>query len=306
MFWWISVISASAATATLYATRFEVAEGFSTNATLAGQGGWTKAGSGGNGIVTNYILGLGQQAYIGYFAPAAGDTALAVWKPVNFAPNNASLVHFSVEMSVIDSSTNQNGLNRDEFYWTVYNNAGDRLFGVLFDNYDLSIWHELDDGFIYDTGWSFENEESYTLEVTMNFSASRWGATLNGTQIVTNQLITTKGAARSFGDADAEWVLGITNKPGNNYLIFDNYTVTADALPSVVPSVQSPVTVAGGQKQIRVSGKNNAAYAIEGSTNLVKWTSLRKNVANSSGYFDYTDTNAPALKQRFYRARWVP
>ena len=297
--------AASAATATLYATRFEHSEGFRTNATLASQGGWTNAGSGGNGIVTNYILGLGQQAYIGYYAPDAGDTALSVWKPVNFAPSNASLVHFSVEMSVIDSSTNQFGLNRDDFYWSVYNSAGDRLFGVLFNNYDLTIWHELDDGFIYETGWYFENGVSYTLDVTMNFSSNRWDATLNGTQIVSNQLITTTGAARTFGDADAEWVLGTTNKPGNNYLLFDNYTITADALPSVIPNLQPPQPVAGGQRLIRVNGKNNARYAVEASTNLVGWASLKTNTV-TGGFFDYTDTGAPGLRQRFYRARWVP
>lgn len=303
--WWISTSFATAATATLYATRFEATEGFSTNASLSVQGGWTNAGSGGNGIVTNYIAGLGQQAYIGYFAPNVGGTALSVWKPVNFAPSNASLVHFSVEMSVVDSSTNQSGLNRDEFYWTVYNIAGDRLFAVLFDNYDLSIWHELDDGFIYDTGWSFENDVSYTLDVTMNFSSNRWGATLNGTQIVTNQLITTTGAARTFGDADAEWVLGITNKPGNNYLLFDNYTITADALSSVIPSLQPPLAAGGNQRLVRVNGKNNAQYAVEASTNLMNWTSLKTNVV-TGGYFDHLDTGAAGLRQRFYRARWVP
>lgn len=297
---------ASAATATLYGTRFETTEGFSTEYYLAGQNGWTSAGSGGNGVVSNFLEGYGQQGYIGYFPPDPGDSLLSVWKPVNFAPANASLVRFSVDMSVIDSTTT----NRDEFYWTVYNQSGDRLFGLLFDNWDLTVWHELDDGKAYDTGWGFENGTStnglYTLEITMSFSSNRWNAFLNGTQIVTNKPITTKGAALNFGDMDAEWYLGDVSMPGDNYMLFDNYTISADPLPQVIPTVQKPVDAGGGQRRVRVTGKNGVSYAIEASTNLVGWTSLKTNVANSSGYFDYTDTSASALKQRFYRARWVP
>jgi hypothetical protein len=300
--WWISSLAATAATATLYATRFEHSEGFRTNAFLAGQNGWTNAGSGGNGIVTNYILGLGQQAYVGYFPPNGSDRLLSVWKPVNFAPSNAALVHFSVEMSVIDSSTT----NRDEFYWTVYNTAGERLFAVLFNNRDLSIKHELDDGYLYDNGWGFENGVSYTLDVAMSFSSNLWNAFLNGTQIVTNEPITTTGAARTFGDVDAEWYLPTPAKPGNNYLLFDNYTITADPLPSVIPSLQPPIVAGGGQRNVRVNGKSNARYAIEASTNLVSWGALSTNTAGGAGYFDYLDTGAAGLRQRFYRARWVP
>ena len=305
VFLWISGIAASAATATLYATRFEPAQGFSTISNLSLQGGWTNAGSGGNGIVSNYIAGLGQQAYIGYFAPGTGNTALSVWKPVNFSPSNASLVHFSVEMSVIDSSTT----NRDKFYWSAFNIAGHRLFSVLFDNRDLSIWRELDDGFLYDTGWGFENGTAsngvYTLDIAMSFSSNRWDAFLNGTQIVTNEFITTTSAALNFGDVDAEWFLAVSNKPGNNYLLFDNYTITADALPSVIPSVQPPLAAGGGQRLIRVNGKNNVPYAVEASTNLVNWVSLKTNIV-TGGYFDYLDAGAAGLRQRFYRARWVP
>lgn len=299
--WWLTGAAASGATATLYETRFEYAEGFRTNLALGGQNGWTMAGSGGNGIVTNYILGLGQQGYVGYYPPNVGDRLLSVWKPVNFAPSNAALVRFSVEMSVIDSTTT----DRDEFYWTVYNTAGQRLFGVRFDNYDLSIHHELDNGTNYPTGWFFENSTSYTLGITMSFASNRWNAFLNGTHIVTNQPITTQGAARTLGDVDAEWYLGVPNQPGNNYLLFDNYKITADPLPAVIPTVQAPVAAGGGSQLVRVNGKDNAQYAIEASTNLVSWSALKTNVV-TGGYFDHLDTGAAELRQRFYRARWVP
>jgi len=298
-------ISASAATATVFATRFEIAEGYSTNLALADQQGWTNAGSGGNGVVSNYIKGLGQQAYIGYFPPAPGNNSLTVWKPLNFNSSNASLIRFSAEMSVIDS----NSTNRDQFYWSVYNRAGDRLFAILFDNWDLSIWHELDDGFLYDTGWGFTNgsptDGVYTLDISMSFPSNRWSAFLNGTTIVTNQPITTIGAPLNLGDVDTEWWLTLSNKPGNNYLLFDNYTVTTEPLPAVIPSVQPPLLAGGGQQLIRVNGKDNAQYAVEASTNLLGWTALKTNIV-TGGYFDYLDTGAVGLPRRYYRARWVP
>ena len=50
---------------------------------------------------------------------------------------------------------------------------------------------------------------------------------------------------------------------------------------------------------------NNLQYAVEASTNLKNWTSLKTNIV-TGGYFDYLDTGAVGLKQRYYRARWVP
>jgi hypothetical protein len=295
----------AAATATLYATRFESDEGFSTELDLAGQGGWVSDGSGGNGVVSNYISGLQQQAYVGFSPPAPGVTSLSLWRPVNFVPSNAALVRFSVELSVMDSSTT----NRDGFYWSIYNRAGHRLCGVLFDNRDLGIWRDADDGYLYSTGWGFENGSDsngvYTLQLLLNFTANRWDAFVNGTQVITNQLITTVGAALDFGDADAEWVLGAASAPGDNYMLFDNYSVTADPIPQVIPTLQPPIAVGGGQRLIRVTGRNGVAYAIEGSTNLTHWTSLKTNVVNGT-YFDYTDPASAVLTRRYYRARWVP
>lgn len=298
-------IGASAATATVFATRFEASEGYNTSVDLAGQQGWTSDGSGGNGIISNFFGGQKQQGYVGFAPPNPGQSSLIVWKPLSFDSSNASLVRFTVDMSVIDSTTT----NWDQFCWAVYNRVGHRLFAVQFDNFDHSIWHELDDGLAYDTDWGFDNGNFtnglYTLDITMSFASNKWSAFLNGTKIVTNQPITTTGAALNFGDADAEWYLNITNKPGNNYLVFDNYTITADALPAVIPSLQRPLAAGAGQQIIRVNGKNNVQYAVEASTNLTSWTSLKTNVV-TGGFFDHLDTGAAGLNRRFYRARWVP
>ena len=130
----ISATVLKAATATLYSTQFEPLQGYNISAYLTGQSGWTSSGSGGNGLVTNAFTGMGQQAYVGYFPPTAGQNSLGLWRPVNFDPTNGPTVQFDVDLAIIDSSTT----NRDEFSWSVFNSAGHRLFTFIMDNSDLS------------------------------------------------------------------------------------------------------------------------------------------------------------------------
>jgi hypothetical protein len=296
----------SAAPLTLYSTGFEAAQGFDVADPLSGQGGWIHDGSGGNGITTDFIVG--QSAYIG-FTPAVANSGLYLWRPTPFTPTNRPLVTFTVDMAIYDSTTT----NRDEFRWSIYNIAGERLFSLLFDNRDLGIYFQLDDGVFYETDWGFENSTDedpfyYTLEVQMNFASNRWSAWLGGTQVVTNRPITTKNAARTFGDADAVWLPGILNKAGDNFMVFDNYLVTADVLPAPPPATPAMVQLLGalnGQQLVRVNGQTNASYALEGTTNFLNWTVLKTNVA-TSGFFEHLDSGSVGLKQRFYRARWVP
>jgi hypothetical protein len=56
-----------------------------------------------------------------------------------------------------------------------------------------------------------------------------------------------------------------------------------------------------GRFQFTVTGQNNYTYTVQGSPNLIQWTSLATNVA-FSGKFDFLETNAPAIPSRFYRA----
>jgi hypothetical protein len=101
------------------------------------------------------------------------------------------------------------------------------------------------------------------------------------------------------------WVPAETSQPGDNYLLFDNYAITVEAPVQIDASLQPPLAVGGGQYVLRVNGKENARYAVEASTNLLNWLPLKTNVV-TGGYFDYLDAGAAGLKQRFYRARWVP
>ena len=296
--------AAATVTTNIFSTQFEVAEGYSTTTNLVGQNGWLGFGSGGNGLVPDYIVGQGQQAFIGFFPPDQGDDQLSVWRPINFSPipTNASLVQFSVLMSIVDSSTT----NYDDFYWSVYNARGDRLFTLDFDNYDLTIWYALDgtNNFVQ-TGKSFTNDDTNTLVITLNFAQNSWSATLDGLLLVANKAITTTGATLNLGDVDAVWAVFDPANPGDNYMLFDNYRITAEVVLPSSPRLQILGRTGDSQFLLRVLGPSGARFAIDATSNLSQWSALKTNVITDS-FFDYVDSSAPAFARRFYRARWSP
>lgn len=297
---------AGAASTNLYFTQFEAAEGYSTNFTLVGQAGWIGDGSGDNGVVNQYILGQGQQGLIGGASPIPTDDSLIVWRPIHFNPITAGypIVKFSVLMNIADSLNNQ----WDTFRWSIYNSQGFRLFSLDFDNYPqyLDVGYRLDGANPTQfTDLKFVNNSNYTLAVTMNFASNRWSATLNGNLITTNQLITTTGAQLTFGDADAVWLIFATNAPGDNYMLFDNYRVTAENLTATPAQVQFLSRTPEGWALLRVFGDANSRWALEASTNLVNWTALKTNQISGT-FFDHVDTAAAGSPRRFYRARSAP
>lgn len=292
-----------AAATNLYSTRFETSEGYDPKYELIGQKGWisdTTTFSGGNGLLTDF-LGT-QAAYVGLFPLDPATNYLAVWQPINYKPLTTGMpvVKFSATMAVIDST---NGY-RDDFFWSVYNSQGNNLFTVDFWNHDLGIYYVLDGNspFVF-TGVSFTNDEPYTLGVTMDFSRNRWNATLNGAPLVTEQPITTTNAPLNFGDIDAVWIIGDSANPGDNFMIFDNYQLTAEAAPAA--SLAPLGRPANGQFSLRLTGPSGSRYAIDASSNLVQWSALKTNTI-TDGSFDYVDTSAGSSSKRFYRGRLVP
>lgn len=290
------------AATTLYSTGFEASQGYDPTYELIGQQGWisdTRTDSGGNGLLTNFLGS--QAAYIGLFPLDPPTNYLAVWKPINYSPltTGQPVVKFSTTMAVIDST---NGY-QDDFFWTVYNAQGNNLFTLDFWNYDKGVYYLLDDtnGLKF-TGANFTNDVVYELLVTMDFSRNRWTATLDGKVLVSELPITTVSAPLNFGDVDALWWIGGAT-PGDNFMIFDNYLVTADVAPGArLAPLGRP---ANGQFALRLSGPSGNRYAIDVSADLRQWSALKTNTV-TDGSFDYVDTSIGTAARRYYRARLVP
>lgn len=307
-------LSGLAATNNIYFTQFEAGEGYSASFDLAGQQGWEQDGSGGNGLIANGSLG--QSAYIGFAPPAATDDYLVLYRstPLDPVASGYPIVKFAVLLNIIDSSNGQ----QDIFRWSVYNQQLDRLFSIDFDNFykDVSYWLDGTND-LKVTLLRFTNNVSYPLNITMNFAANRWSATFNNQLIATNQFITTVNAGLTLSDVDAVWLVNqitytnaqkqaiTTNAPGNNYMLFDNFRITAETIPVNQAQVKFLGRTSEGWGLLRVSGTDGLRWAVEATTNFVNWTTLKTNLI-SGGYADLVDTTSAGQARRFYRARYVP
>jgi hypothetical protein len=301
----------------IYSAGFELSEGFDIQYTLMGQGGWTGTdpNGNGNGIVKDYFANSNamhqpygrQQAYIGFVPLADTNGTLNVWRTLNFDPVAAALpiVTFSVTMSIYDSVA---VTNRDCFRWSIYNtnNGGERLFTIDFDNTTTRINYELDDEQFVFTDAFFENGgptgDSYDLVVIMNFSDNLWSAWLNDDRIVDRQQMTTKGSALNLGDIDAVWINAKLGKPGDNFMAFDNYTVTAEPYPFWVDPVGR---LSNGTFLLRLTGEPWREYDIEVSSDLKDWYLLKPQTVGLDGTVLVDDPTASAYERSFYRARLV-
>jgi len=123
----------------------------------------------------------------------------------------------------------------------------------------------------------------------LNLSANIWNASLDGNAFVNNQQITIVGSALTFGYVAAIWSRVSNNFFGNNYMVFDNYSVgrSNPTLPmytvAVSPSVASLGSVAGSGTFF--SGDSDTVTATSGTgAAFVKWLEKGIGVSGSSNY----------------------
>jgi hypothetical protein len=294
-----------AATPTIiYSTGFETNQGFNGGSDLEGQQGWVGTGlgsQGDNGLTSCCTPGQGQAAYIGFAPLLAPQDSLFVWHPVNVSPlaSNTPIVKFSVAMKIVDSTFD----NFDSFRWTVFNADGKELFTLDFENSDLRILYHLENraNFIF-TGYKFTNDVLYSLVVTMDLAANLWGATLDNITLVANVPITTTNTPLTLGDIDAVWLYSNPLLPGDNFMVFDNYRITAEPAPPRLRPVVSP----GNPFSVLLTADPNKRYALEANTNLANllgWVSLQTNTTALDGTTLFVDSASPGIPTRFYRAR---
>jgi len=296
----------------LYGTGFEVSEGYTPAdqfSDLRGQLGWLGEGSGGNGLLTNFFDGWGQQAYIGFTPPAAKDDLLNLWRPITPPSIDPAspVLRFSVLMQVVDST---NGLY-DDFRWSVYNTNSERLFTLDFDNSRAEIFYALDEQppVFHSTGFKFSNGDIYDLSILMNLARNDWIALMNGRVIVDAQPMTTTQASLSISDVDAVWVIrGRTpsgdSQPGNNYMLWDDYLITSESESSIPPILETVGRHPDGTFELVVHGERGLKYSVDVTSDMEGWTSLGTNVL-TTGALSFPDPSASGYDFSFYRARQV-
>ncbi len=296
-------VEPSLAPTALFSTGFEASEGYDAARPLRGQRGWLGEGSGGNGLVRDFFPGRGQQAFIGYAPPAPKDTQLTVWRPFNVpAPTpDRPVWKFSVWMQIVDSTNGE----YDDFRWSAYNSEGNRLFSLDFDNASLAINYLLDDnqGF-RDTGFVFSTEVIYQLEIWMNFARNNWQAVMNGQVVVEAQPITTTGARLDLADIGAVWVIRTPGRPGDNYLLFDDYQLTLEPTDHIPATLEILGLNERGEFELYLHAERNRTFSLDVTSDFKDWVSLGTNYL-AEGYWYFKDTTAPRYPYSFYRAREI-
>ena len=290
---------AGLAQTTLFYTQFEQAEGYDPAFTLGGQQGWESFGSGGNGLLDNYIEGYGQQAYIGIFPPLQIEDFASVWRPVNYrpVPDGANIVRFSVLLDFEPSTAG----GQDDFRWSFYNAQGIRLFSIDFETSTTRISSILDDEEFRDTGWTFAFDGLYDLIVWLDLARNQWTATLNDVVIINSQPITTLDSELTFGDADAVWFIRNPDDPGDNYMLFDEYLVVAETYTEIPPSLEAVGMSEEGNFLFYIHGQAGLDYSVEVSSDLKSWISLGNFLAPEGGTFLFEDTTSNQFPHGFYR-----
>jgi len=306
--------AASPVQTNLFFTGFEYLEGFDPGYVLATQNGWGDYAELNqapvydlisNGLVTNVFAGLGQQGWIGGTFVDTPVDSVFLWHPlrVDPVPEETPVVGFSVLMAVEEAPLEQ----FDFFRWSFYNSETNRLFSLDFENATGTIAYQSDNGSFTNVTVQILPETIYHLKVAIHFPANQWNAWLDDAQIVTNAPVTTTGKRLTLGEIDAVWLPSDPNNRSDKRMFFDNFKLTAESLPTppVAPTLLTLGRTTNGVYALRLLGEHQERYVIDYSSDSENWIPLKTNVA-FDGSFDYVDTNAPVVPERFFRARWLP
>ncbi len=231
-------------------------------------------GVGAHGIDQDVIPsgGLGKTAFIGFRQPTS--TFVFVAKPINYDPGPADLPVVEVETLMgIEDSTIGNP-NRDSFFVSVWNGAGNYLAGVRFSNNPNSygIWRNDGTATEEDTGVVFVRGELNLLFLRIDLANNRWSAEIGGVPLFDNAPFTATANPVDFGYLSYEWQLTASSPAGYG----DNWMLVADTIVRSAPRPIEPfritsITLTGDDANITWPGQNGFDYLVEYSEDLLHW-----------------------------------
>jgi hypothetical protein len=282
------------------------------------------------------VIGIGNAAFIGGYATTSSTSTskiVHVRRPLNLDPValNQEIVTFSVVFGIVDSSnislisgSNPPRFKRDNFEILIYN--GDTnpqpLAGLQFDNTTLDSTSGLPRRLIFrlatnvttglleyvSTSFSFLPKSLETLTFRINYRTNRWTATLAGVQIFQDLPFYGGTANKTLGDIRARMVVTnsapVTNSilPGDNYMLFDDYTVRTDAV-TTTSVVSKAVT---GPAQLTWNEEAGYTFQVQYSSDLITWkTDLvgSTRTAATTESVTFTDPTIPVPTSRCYRLK---
>lgn len=283
----------------LYQTRFEASEGYQEGSFLIGQQGWMGLGEDGNGI--EFFEGYDLAALVGFWPPTSDIGQVSAWQPLNFDPEQTghSYIRFSVLLEFVDSTNEK----FDCFRWSAFNLKTEPLFKIDFDSFTKEISYSSDGGKTYEeVGFQFKPGGFYQMVVEMHMEKNLLRIVLNDQVILNGAPVTSTDIERTLGDIDAVWFIFEPDNPGDNFMIFDDYTVVSGDYGSIPARLSLSTTDTDPVLLTTVYGDPNQAFVLESSVNLLDWIPVTSLTANATGLAEYLieSTEAPLA---FFRVR---
>jgi hypothetical protein len=268
------------------------------------------------------VAGIGNAAFVGGFATTITKTtssnSVFVRRPVNLDPLalNQEVATFSVVFGIKDSTV----ARRDNFEFLIYNQSNALLGGLQFDNSTLDSFTGKPRRLIYRLSWNastsslqyvltsynFLPETLENLEFRINYRTNRWTASLSDVPIFQDILFYTGTATKNFGYVIAKMAVASTTStsilPGDNYLLFDDYSVRTDALSMALDVSR---TTSGAAKLVW-NEEAGYSYRVEYSSDCATWktdlagSSHTATLTQSATFIDPTPT---IPQRRFYRIK---
>ncbi len=230
-------------------------------------------------IDSDLVPGMGQTAALGYLgssAPPSTTQFIRVGRKVDSEPvlaGNKPIIDFYCQIGLNQSTNSRN----DDFELLVYNWDDKVLGGLTFDltrnelfRYDANEFNTSSTASPYtDTGLSLSSLYGTVVEVTMhiNYKTNTWTATVGGVQVITSAPFTqrpvsgTNLAARTFGSLSARWYITTVGFPGNNWMLFDDWTISASAEPTI-SATASAAYAANSTASIAVTDADSAGWSL--------------------------------------------
>lgn len=269
------------------------------------------------------VVGIGNAAYLGgnpSRVTGVGSKQVYLRRPVNIDPValGQEVASFSVVFGIKDS-TSTSSFRRDNFEFQVWNNSGQLLAGIQFDNSTLDSLTGLPQRSIYllywngtsfvytNTGYTFLPETLELLDFRINFRTNRWTVSLGGSPLFQDIAFYSGLNAKNFGSVSAQmqvrntYPLSTDIYPGDNYMLFDDYQVRTDP---VTVALASSWTDTGACKLVW-NEEYGHQYRLQYSSDCTTWSDFTGTIhtAAATSDFSYTDTTTPRPAKRFYQVR---
>lgn len=235
------------------------------------------------GIDSALVSGMGQTAALGcldhvsYTMPPTLTQFIRVGHKVDKDPvvtGGKPIVDFYCQIGLTQST---NG-HHDDFEVLVYNFDDKVLGGLTFDLTENKLFrydaNEYSSGYVAgvsaspftDTGLSLSPLYGKVQELRMrvNYNTNTWSASVGGVQVVNNAIFTKRpvaSAARTFGSTQARWYISVPGFAGNNWMLFDDWIISAYAEPTI-PVTVSAAYGASSTASIVVTDEESAGWTI--------------------------------------------